>query len=86
MKFQVKISDQLKSWWEEYDDPRVKTNLDAFAYGKVLCEYWNSDLRQHETPRKVLLAQVTGPGTSKKYVLPKVDRNQLDLFHHRKVQ
>lgn len=62
MKFSIKIADENHSWWEEYDDYRVNDNRDAFAYGKVLCEYWNSDLRQHEKPRKILNAQITGPG------------------------
>lgn len=85
MKFTVKIGDGIKTWWEEYDDPRVQSNLDAFAYGKVLCEYWNSDLRQHESPRRTLNAQVTGVGKNKR-ISVKVDPNQLDLFKARRVQ
>lgn len=62
MKFQIKMSDDVHQWVEDYDDPFVKSNVDAFLYGKVLCEYWNADLRKDELPRKVLLGQVTGPG------------------------
>lgn len=89
MKFSVKFTNldsPETSWWEEFDDPRVKDNRDAFAYGKVICEYWNSDLRQGEQERKVVNAHVTGPGKKRQYPLSKVDRNQLDLFHHRKIQ
>jgi hypothetical protein len=89
MKFIVKFAEysdgQLANdWWEEFDDPRVRDNLDAFAYGKVVTEYWNADLRPGEGMRKVLNAKVTGKGRKGSRSLPKVDRNQLDMFHHRR--
>lgn len=69
MKFKVKIVEDGTTmipardpWWEDYDHPAVKTTRDAFAYGKVLCEYWNSDLRPTELPRRVVIARVVGPG------------------------
>ena len=93
MKFSVKFAEigtvlhiARDPWWEEFDHPNVKDNRDAFAYGKVICEYWNSDLRPDELPRKVLNARVTGKGSVSRRIVPRVDRNQLDLFHHRKVQ
>lgn len=66
MKFKVKFTemgeDVREPWWEDYDHPSVRTQRDAFAYGKVLCEYWNSDLRPSEMPRRVLMAIIMGIG------------------------
>lgn len=92
MKFSIKFAEYSDhnppklDWWEEFDHPSVKDNRDAFAYGKVVCEYWNSDLRPGEGKRKVLNAHVTGKGEKKRRVIPRIDRNQLDLFNHQKVQ
>lgn len=88
MKFKVKIAelgdDARDPWWEDYDHPDVKTARDAFAYGKVLCEYWNSDLRPDELPRKVVNARVTGVGQKavrKRKELP----GQLSLNYSKRV-
>jgi hypothetical protein len=85
MKFAVKICDVAETGryfnerWDHYDDPRVNSNLDAHAYGLVMAEYWNNDLRPGEYPMRVLNAQVLGPGSNKKR-LPAPDPRQLDLL------
>lgn len=85
MKFAIKLchvnhdSEQINPHWDYYDDPRVKSNLDAFAYGKVMAEYWNNDLRPGEMAMRVLNAQVIGPGSTKKR-LPPPDPRQLDML------
>lgn len=83
MEFKVKMAEKgnnpRESWWEDYDHPSVKTQRDAFAYGKVLCEYWNSDLRPTELPRKVVNAQVIGPGKNLNRI-PLPDPGQMDML------
>lgn len=86
MQFKIKLTelgDNVRAWWEDYDHPSVKTQKDAFAYGKVLCEYWNSDLRPTEVPRKVVNARIIGVGKrplKKRKELP----GQLQLFNQGK--
>lgn len=87
MKFAIKLchvnhdDEHLNPHWDYYDDPRVASNLDAFAYGKVMAEYWNTDLRSGEMSMKILNAQVLGPGKNKKHMrMPKPDPRQLDLL------
>lgn len=84
MKFAVKFryedpNDGFEDRWDHYDDPRVNSNLDAHAYGKVLAEYWNNDLRPGEPIMKILNAQVLGPGSNRKR-LPPPDPRQLDML------
>lgn len=87
MKFAIKLchvdhdGTQFEPHWDYYDDPRVKDNRDAFAYGKVMAEYWNNDLRPGEMSMKVLNAQVIGAG--KKHRQLPVDPRQLDLLSPR---
>ena len=66
MKFAVKFSDGNYAWWEEFDKHEVSSQRDAFLYGKVLVEYWNSDLRPGEFTRKVLNATLKGPGKARR--------------------
>lgn len=88
MKFAIKLchtttdGEQINPHWDYYDDPRVKTNLDAFAYGQVMAEYWNNDLRPGEHPMRILNAQVLGPGINRKQ-RPPVDSRQLDMLTNR---
>jgi hypothetical protein len=84
MKFAIKLchddeGEQINPHWDHYDDPRVKDQRDAFAYGKVMAEYWNNDLRPGDLPMKVLNAQVIGPGSTKKR-LPPPDPRQMDML------
>lgn len=87
MKFAIKLRhDHDQPRWDFYDDPRVRSNLDAFAYGKVMAEYWNNDLKPGETRMRILNAQVLGPGRKMKQ-LPPPDPRQLDLLpRSRRVQ
>jgi len=82
MKFAIKLCDDhdgqhVNVRWDYYDDPRVTSQLDAFAYGKVVAEYWNNDLRPGEYPMKVLNAMIVGPGR-KRQPLITADPRQLD--------
>jgi len=84
MKFAIKLchideGEHVNSHWDHYDDPRVQSNLDAFAYGKVMAEYWNNDLRPGDLPMRVLNAQVIGPGSKHKRI-PPTDPRQLDML------
>jgi hypothetical protein len=84
MKFAIRIchedeGTQVNPHWDYYDDPRVENNLDAFAYGKVMAEYWNNDLRPGDLPMRILNAQVLGKGSNKKR-LPPPDPRQLDML------
>jgi hypothetical protein len=78
MKFLIKMTDGATQWVEDHDDPFVKSNVDAFLYGKVLCEYWNADLRHDEVPRRVLVGQVVGPGRKR---LKRENPKQTDFFN-----
>lgn len=88
MKFAIKLchtandGEQINPHWDFYDDPRVKSHLDAFAYGVVMAEYWNNDLRPGEHPMKVLNAQVLGPGINRKHSIAS-DPRQLDMLTNR---
>jgi hypothetical protein len=83
MKFAVKLKHQGQpARWDVFDDPRVNDNLDAFAFGKVMAEGWNNDLKPGETTMKILNAQVIGPGKNKKR-LPPPDARQLDMLSNR---
>lgn len=65
MRFKVKFTDGRDEWWEENDRAEVRSQRDAFLFGKVLAEYWNTDLRPGEAARKVLNAAILGKGTAK---------------------
>lgn len=85
MKFAIKIVHEGHAeapHWDYYDDPRVKTNLDAFAYGKVMAEHWNCDLRPGESAMRILNAQVVGPGNNRKHSFAP-DPRQLDMLTNR---
>lgn len=80
MKFTVKLRhDEADARWDVFDDPRVCNNLDAFAFGKVMAEIWNNDLKPGETRMRILNAQVLGPG-KKRFMLGPVNPLQHDLF------
>jgi hypothetical protein len=88
MKFAIKLQhDNGDARWDVFDDPRVNNNLDAFAFGKVMAETWNNDLKPGETTMRILNAQVLGPGLKKRTLAPYTP-NQLDLFkrHVRSLQ
>lgn len=70
MKFKVKYSDGSQSWWEDGDRLEVMTQRDAFLFGKVLVEYWNSGLQPGEKPRKVVNAVIVGKGKAKARFFP----------------
>ena len=70
MKFKVKYTDGRSSWWEEGDRLEVTSQRDAFLFGKVLVEYWNSGLRPGEQPRKVLMAVIVGKGKARARFFP----------------
>jgi hypothetical protein len=79
MRFAIKIKHKGQpARWDYYDDPRVNDNLDAAAFGKVMAEGWNNDLKPGEKPMKILNAYVIGPG--KKHRTPAIDPRQLDLL------
>lgn len=87
MKFAIKLChlgdrEQINPHWDYYDDPRVKSNLDAFAYGKVMAEYWNNDLRPGEKRMRILNAQVLGPGRARQPLVT-ADPRQLDWLTNR---
>jgi hypothetical protein len=82
MKFAVKIKHKGQpARWDYFDDPRVNDNLDAAAFGKVMAEGWNNDLKSGETKMRILNAQVIGPGKNKKQVI--WNSGQLDMFSNR---
>jgi hypothetical protein len=63
MKYVIKLTtvdDEYAStpWWEEHENPMVKTNRDAFAAGRVRCEFWNETLHPGDPTLKVLNARV----------------------------
>lgn len=82
MKFAVKIKHRNQpARWDYFDDPRVNDNLDAAAFGKVMAEGWNNDLKPGETKMRILNAHVIGPGSKKKPA--QIDPRQLDMLTHR---
>lgn len=83
MKFAVKIKHKGQpARWDYFDDPRVNDHLDAAAFGKVMAEGWNNDLKPGETRMRILNAQVLGPGKNKKRP-PAPDPRQLDMLANR---
>lgn len=70
MKFTIKYTDGVTEWWEENDRAEIRTQRDAFLFGKVLAEYWNTDLRPGENERKVLNARILGKGKDKGRLIP----------------
>lgn len=82
MKFAVKIKHKGQpARWDYFDDPRVTSHLDAHAFGVVLSEMWNNDLKPGETRMRILNAQVLGPGR-KRQPLPHLEGQQDWVGNH----
>ena len=88
MKFAVKLKHQGQpARWDFFDDPRVTSHLDAFAFGKVMAEYWNNDLKPGETVMKILNAQVLGKGRARQpLVTLDGQMDWLQTTHSRRMQ
>lgn len=69
MRFKILVGYQLgintkndtHTWTEEYDRPEITNADEAFAWGIETIAKFNAGLRPHETPRRMIRAEMVGP-------------------------
>lgn len=70
MKFKIEIeeAETSRTWWEEYDQPRIEDIEEAKAWAAETLTRFNRTLRPNERARKILRVESIGGSTEHKWV------------------